>query len=88
MRAAFVVFRILGAATHRRGDRRTAHDQPANWASAGITDPAIQLVNFFSFFTIDSNVLTVVVFLIGVVCVHPGEVHRGLPLVQRSSARA
>ncbi len=36
-----------------------------NWHRAGITDISTQIVNFFSFFTIESNVLTVVVALIG-----------------------
>lgn len=36
-----------------------------NWHSAGLSDITIQVVNFFSFFTIESNVLTVVVMLIG-----------------------
>ncbi len=68
MRAAFVVFRILGAALIVAAIVGQLTTSLANWASAGITDPTVQLVNFFSFFTIDSNVLTVVVFLIGVVC--------------------
>ncbi len=33
--------------------------------TAGIADPTVQLVNFFSFFTIESNVLSVVVLGIG-----------------------
>ncbi len=37
----------------------------SNWHSIGISDTTIQVVNFFSFFTIESNVLTVVVMLIG-----------------------
>jgi hypothetical protein len=37
----------------------------SNWHSLGITDTTIQVANFFSFFTIESNVLTVVVMLIG-----------------------
>ncbi len=36
-----------------------------NWHSAGLADVSIQVINFFSFFTIESNVLTVVVMLIG-----------------------
>jgi hypothetical protein len=36
-----------------------------NWHSLGITDTTIQVTNFFSFFTIESNVLTVVVMLTG-----------------------
>jgi hypothetical protein len=36
-----------------------------NWHAAGLSNVTIQVVNFFSFFTIESNVLTVVVMLIG-----------------------
>jgi hypothetical protein len=36
-----------------------------NWHRAGINDISTQIANFFSFFTIESNVLTVVVALIG-----------------------
>lgn len=44
-----------------------------NWTNVyGITDPATQVVNFFSFFTIESNILTVVVFAIGAVCLIKG----------------
>ncbi|MBK4346644.1 Pr6Pr family membrane protein [Lacisediminihabitans changchengi] len=37
----------------------------SNWRDAGIDNPVVQVVNFFSFFTIESNVLTVVVALLG-----------------------
>jgi hypothetical protein len=37
------------------------------WHTAGLTSVAIQITNFFSFFTIDSNVLAAVVALIGAV---------------------
>jgi hypothetical protein len=36
-----------------------------NWNAAGATNFAVLYTNFFSFFTIDSNVLTVVIGLIG-----------------------
>lgn len=35
------------------------------WTAAGVTDISINLVNFFSFFTIESNVATVVVCFVG-----------------------
>lgn len=37
----------------------------SNWHSAGLSNVTTQVVNFFSFFTIESNVLTVVVMLMG-----------------------
>ncbi len=37
------------------------------WASTGIANPTTQITNFFSFFTIDSNVLAVVALVIGAV---------------------
>lgn len=72
MRALFVVIRILGAALIVAAVVGQLSVSLANWASAGIADPTVQLVNFFSFFTIESNLLTVVVFVIGVVCVLRG----------------
>ncbi len=36
-----------------------------NWRGAGLTDIGVQITNFFSFFTIESNVLTVAIALIG-----------------------
>jgi hypothetical protein len=36
-----------------------------NWHAAGVTNIPLSIVNFFSFFTIESNVATVVVLLIG-----------------------
>jgi hypothetical protein len=37
----------------------------SNWRAAGLADIGVQIANFFSFFTIESNVLTVAVALIG-----------------------
>ena len=68
MRGLFIVVRILGAAaivTAIVGQLITSY---GFWTgSAGITDVSTQVVNFFSFFTIDSNLLTVAVFLVGAV---------------------
>ena len=87
MRAAFVVVPDPGGGAHRRGDRRPADHQPRpTGRSVGITDPDVQLVNFFSFFTIDSNVLTVVVFLIGVVCLIKRETPRAALVRDRPRA--
>ena len=74
MRALFIVVRILGAALIVAaivGQLVTSYALLA--IEAGLTDVSTQIVNFFSFFTIDSNVLTVVVFLIGAVCLIKGE---------------
>lgn len=37
------------------------------WAAAGVNDPAALITNFFSFFTVDSNVASAVVLVIGAV---------------------
>jgi hypothetical protein len=67
MRAAFIVFRVAGAALIIAAIVGQLITSLGNWASVGITNPTVQLISFFSFFTIDSNVLAVVVFLIGVI---------------------
>lgn len=68
MRALFIVIRILGAAAivaAMVGQLLTSVDF---WNASGVGDRIGNLfVNFFSFFTIDSNVGTVLVFLIGAV---------------------
>jgi hypothetical protein len=73
MRALFVAVRLLGAALIVAAIVGQLITSLGNWAASGIDNPTTQLVNFFSFFTIDSNVLTVVVFLIGVVCTLRGK---------------
>jgi hypothetical protein len=65
MRALFIGVRLAGAALIIAAIVGQLTLSLEVWRAAGIDNPAIQLVNFFSFFTIDSNVLTVVVFLIG-----------------------
>lgn len=67
MRGLFIVVRLAGAALIAAAIVGQLMLSLGVWAGLGITNPATQLVNFFSFFTIDSNVLTVVVFLIGAV---------------------
>jgi len=75
MRAAFTVFRVIGAGAIVAAIVGQLITSRAFWTQqAGLTDISTQIVNFFSFFTIDSNVLTVVVFLIGAVCLIKGEV--------------
>ncbi len=58
-----IVAAIVGQLITSLGFWTSSRDSP---------NPTTQFVNFFSFFTIDSNVLTVVVFLIGAVCLHQG----------------
>jgi hypothetical protein len=67
MRPFFVVFRILGAVAVVAAIVGQLVQSVGFWDSVGLTDKTNLFVNFFSFFTIDSNVGTVVVFLIGAV---------------------
>lgn len=65
MKTTFAVLRILIAGAIIAAIVGQLMVSVANWHSAGLSDVTIQVVNFFSFFTIESNVLTVVVMLIG-----------------------
>lgn len=67
MRGLFIVVRLAGAALIAAAIVGQLMLSLGVWAGLGITNPATQLVNFFSFFTIDSNVLTVAVLLIGAI---------------------
>jgi hypothetical protein len=67
MRALFVAFRVLGAAAITAAIVGQLITSVGFWDSIGLADKTNLFVNFFSFFTIDSNVLTVVVFLVGAV---------------------
>ena len=67
MRALFIVIRIAGAiagVAAMVGQLITTYN---NWTALGIENRSTAFVNFFSFFTIDSNVGAVVVFVIGAV---------------------
>ena len=67
MRALFIVIRIAGViagVAAMVGQLITTYN---NWTSLGIENRSTAFVNFFSFFTIDSNVGAVVVFAIGAV---------------------
>lgn len=77
MRAAFIVFRVAGAALIIAAIVGQLITSLGNWASVGITNPTVQLISFFSFFTIDSNVLAAVVFLIGVIFALRGRTEDG-----------
>ncbi len=68
MRALFIALRLAGAAAVVAAVIGQLMVSYANWTGEyGIDDPSTQFVNFFSFFTIESNLLTVVVFVIGAV---------------------
>jgi hypothetical protein len=67
MRALFIVVRILGAAAITAAIVGQLVQSVGFWDSIGLSDKTNLFVNFFSFFTIDSNVGTVIVFLIGAV---------------------
>lgn len=74
MRAFFVVLRLLGAGAIVAAIVGQLMTSVTFWTQqAGLTDITTQFVNFFSFFTIESNILTVAVFLIGAVCLIKGE---------------
>ena len=65
MRIPFAVFRVLAAALIVAAIVAQLQRSYSNWMAAGVTDLGFQFVNFFSFFTIESNVFSVFVLLIG-----------------------
>jgi hypothetical protein len=65
LRIAFAIVRVAVAAGVVAAIVGQLVLSVSNWQAAGITNLTISFVNFFSFFTIESNVLTVVVLLIG-----------------------
>jgi hypothetical protein len=65
MRPLFLVVRLLGAAAIVAAIATQLANNIGYWMQQGLAPLSALWVNFFSFFTIDSNVLTVVVFLIG-----------------------
>jgi len=74
MRGLFTIVRIAGAAAIVAAIVGQLITSYAFWTGeAGLTDVTVQVINFVSFFTIDSNILTVVVFLVGAVCLIRGE---------------
>ena len=56
------------------------------WRSRGVTDPTTQVVNFFSFFTVESNIASAVVLAMGAVLliVRPGADSTSFTLVRAS----
>jgi len=66
VRIAFAVVRLIGAAMILAAIVGQLMTSLRYWRDvAGIADPGVQLVNFFSFFTIESNVIAVVALVIG-----------------------
>ena len=64
--ALFVVLRIVAALAIGAAVVGQLVTSIAFWQSQGLTNLGFQIVNFFSFFTIESNVASVVVLVIGV----------------------
>lgn len=67
MRPLFLVLRPVGAIAIAAAIVGQLSTTSAFWDSRGITDHTFLYVNFFSFFTIDSNVLAVLVLGVGTV---------------------
>lgn len=67
MRILFVLVRVAGAAAIAAAIIGQYIHSLNFRAAEGIEENGVPAVNFFSFFTVDSNILTVVVFLIGAV---------------------
>lgn len=65
MRIAFAIVRLLIAGLIVAAIVAQLMQSYANWTSAGVTNIGITFANFFSFFTIESNVASAVVLLIG-----------------------
>jgi hypothetical protein len=67
VRILFIVIRIAGAIAGIAAMVGQLITTYTNWTNLGIENRSAAFVNFFSFFTIDSNVGAVVVFVIGAV---------------------
>jgi hypothetical protein len=65
MRIPFAVFRVLAAGLIVAAIVAQLQRSYSNWVNDGVTDMGFQFVNFFSFFTIESNVFSIVVLLAG-----------------------
>lgn len=68
MRALFIVVRIAGVVLGVAAMVAQLIRTYENWTDLGIQNRSTVFINFFSFFTIDSNVGAVVVFAIGAFC--------------------
>lgn len=65
MRILFAALRVAVAVVIVAAIVAQLQTSVGNWLAGGVTNLTVSFVNFFSFFTIESNVLTVVVVLIG-----------------------
>jgi hypothetical protein len=72
MRAVSVVLRIAGVGLIVAAVVAQLSRSIQVWAEAGVQSTGTQVANFFSFFTIDSNLLTLASFAVGVVIVLRG----------------
>lgn len=75
MRIFFVAYRVIGAAVIAAAVIGQFLYSLEYRAERGIAENGIPVVNFFSFFTIDSNLMTVAVLLVGAVLLVRGGVH-------------
>lgn len=67
MRPLFICVRVLGAVAILAAVAGQLVTSLRYWGAVGVTDPSIQIVNFFSFFTIDSNLIAAAAFIVGAV---------------------
>lgn len=67
MRPLFLVLRLAGAGLIVAAVVGQLLLSLQTWAAAGIAEPTVQLVNFFSFFTIESNLIAAAALLIGAI---------------------
>lgn len=65
MRILFAILRVLVAGAVVAAIVAQLIRSIENWTAAGVKNMPLAIVNFFSFFTIESNVATVVILLIG-----------------------
>ena len=65
MRIVFTMLRLAVAAAIVAAIVAQLNQSVSNWVAGGVTNLAVSLTNFFSFFTIESNVLTVIIGVVG-----------------------
>lgn len=65
MRAAFAIVRVLVAGAIVAAVVAQLNTSIGNWIAGGVTNLTLSVANFFSFFTVESNIASVVVLLIG-----------------------
>jgi hypothetical protein len=65
MRILFAIVRVVVAVAIVAAIVAQLNQSVSNWIAGGVTNLSISFANFFSFFTIESNVATVVVCLVG-----------------------